>query len=114
MNTVMHYLNEIWDLLKHGFVEINAILGLLVALYFVYRMSKWKDLWKVALGATLIYVIAQVMVPMIDHNAPFHLPPLVEAAFFWNLVALFLGFTLVLAALFFVKKNVMKGGGGGH
>ena len=114
MDTVMHYLNEIWDLLKHGFVEINAILGLLVALYFVYRMSKWQDLWKLALGATLIYAIARVLVPVIDHNAAFKLPPLVETAYLWNLVAVFLGFTLVLAALFFVKKNVLKGGGGGH
>lgn len=114
METLMNYVNEAWDLLRQGFTQINAILGLLIALFFAWRMSKWKDLWKVALAATVIYVVARVLVPVIDHNAPFRLPPLVEGAFIWNLVALFLGFLLVLAAFFFVKKSVFSGGGGGH
>lgn len=114
MDTLTHYFNEIWDLLRQGFGQINEVLGLLVALYFAYRMSAWKDLWKVALGATLIYAVALILVPVIDHNAAFRLPPLTDGAYFWNLVALFLGFSLAVAAMFFVKKNVIKGGGGGH
>ena len=111
MHTAMQYVNEAWDLLRQGFVHVNAILGLLIALYFAYRMSAWKDLAKISVGATLTHLIAGVMVPVIDHNAAFRLPPIVEKTFFWNTVALFLGYVVVVATLFFVKKNVLSKGG---
>lgn len=109
-----HFLNDTWDLLRQGFQHVNAILGLLIALYFAYRMGEWRDLPKIALAATLTHIIAAILIPVIDHNAPLRLPPLVEAQFFWDTVALFLGYVVVIAALFFVKTNVLAKGGAAH
>ena len=109
-----YYLTEAWDLLRQGFFHVNAILGLLIAVYFTYRLGEWRDLPKIALGATLTHIIASVLIPVIDHNAPLRLPPIVEARFFWDTVALFLGYLVVIAALFFVKKNVLAKGGAAH
>ncbi|SRR5579885_330928 len=115
MDVILHYVNEAWDLLRQGFGEINAILGILIGLYFAYRMGAWKDIWKLSLGATLIYLIARILIPVIDHNAPIQLPPdMVEASFVWHVLALFLAYIVILAALFFVKTNVLKSGAGSH
>lgn len=111
MHDGMHYLNWILDFFRQGFAHVNAMLGLLIALYSAWRMSDWKDLWKLALGAVLIHIIAMVLVPMIDHDAPFRLPPLLEVSFWQFVVALYLGYIVAVAALFFVKTNVFKGGG---
>lgn len=112
MHDSMYYLNWVMDFFRAGFAHVNAMLGLLIALYSAWRMADWKDLWKLALGAVLIHVIAMVLVPMIDHDAPFRLPPLLEVGFWQFLVALYLGYLVAIAALFFVKTTVFKGSGG--
>jgi hypothetical protein len=113
MDGFQHLLDIIIGFFRDGFAHVNAMLGLLIALYSAYRLSEWKDLWKLALGAVLIHVIASVLVPMIDHDAPFRLPPLLDIEFWKYAFALFLGYIVAIAAFFFVKTNVLKGGGGG-
>jgi hypothetical protein len=50
-----------------------------------------------------------VLVPMIDHDAPFRLPPLLDLSFWQFGLALYLGYIVAIAALFFVKANVLGG-----
>lgn len=112
MDGFQHLLYIILDFFRVGFAHVNAMLGLLIAIYSAYRMSDWKQLWPLALGAVLIHIIAMILVPMIDHDAPFRLPPLLDTGFWKFLVALYLGYVVAIAAFFFVKTNVMKAGGG--
>jgi hypothetical protein len=116
MHDGMYYLDWILDFFRAGFAQVNATLGLLIALYFTWRLSEWKELWATALGAVLIHIIAMVLVPMIDHNAPLRLPALLDTGFWEFVVALYLGYIVIIAALFFVKSNVFKAasGGGAH
>src|SRR5690348_16653867 len=107
MAQTSHYLNEILDFFRLGFAHVNAMLGLLIALFATYQMHKWQQIWASSLGATVIHVIALVLVPMIDHNAPFHLPPLLDFAFWRDTAALFVGYVVAIAALFFVKANIL-------
>ncbi len=107
MAQATHYLNEIMEFFRLGFAHVNAMLGLLIALFATYQMGKWQQIWASALGATVIHTIALVLVPMIDHNAPFHLPPLLDLAFWRDTAALYVGYVVAIAALFFVKSNVL-------
>ncbi|HEY8947639.1 MAG TPA: hypothetical protein VIM56_02020 [Rhizomicrobium sp.] len=113
MHDGMYYLDWVLDFFRAGFAQVNATLGLLIALYSAWRLADWKQLWTVALGAVLIHIIAMILVPMIDHNAPLHLPPLLDVSFWKFVIALYLGYVVAIAALFFVKTNVLKGAGGG-
>ena len=110
-----HLLYVILDFFREGFARVNAILGLLIAIYSAYNMTDWRRLWAAALGAVLLHIIAVVLVPVIDHNAPFRLPDLVDLDFWRATLALYLGYIVAIAAFFFVKTNVMAAAsGGGH
>jgi hypothetical protein len=115
-----YYLNEIIGFLREGFrdgfAHVNAILGLIIALVATYTLSSWKRLWAVALGATLVHLVAEVMLPVLDNRGSFHLPPdLLEMSYWRDAIALYLGYLIVIAVFFVIKTRVLpSGGGGGH
>ncbi len=112
MHDVMYYVHWVLDFFREGFAQVNAVLGLLIAIYFAYRMPEWKKLWAVALGAVLTHVIASILIPVIDHGASARLPPLLEESFLQSVFALYLGYLVAIAVFFFVKQNVLSGSGG--
>ena len=114
MAQILHYLNEILDFFREGFQSVNAILGLIIAAVAAFQLSGWKKLWEVALAATLVHIIATLLIPVIDHNAPIHLPPLVAIGFWRDTLALYVGYVIVIAAFFFIRTRLFKSGGGGH
>ncbi len=109
MPQILHYANEILDFVRLGFAHVNAILGLIIALFAAFRLGKWAQLWEVALAATLVHIVAVVLIPVVDHNAPIHLPPVLDAGFLRDTVALYLGYVVAIAALFFVRTRLLKG-----
>ena len=111
MDGFQHLLYVVLDFFRDGFERVNAILGLLIAIYSAYRMTDWKRLWAAALGAVLIHIIATILVPVIDHDAPFRLLPLVDIGFWQTVLALYLGYIIAIAAFFYVKTNVLQSGG---
>jgi predicted membrane metal-binding protein len=119
MHDVHYYLYEIWDFLREGFrdgfAHVNAILGLIIALVAAYLLPSWKRLWAVALGATVIHLIAEVMLPVLADHQSFRLPPdMVEMSYWRSALALYLGYLVVIAIFFFIKRRVLPGGGGRH
>src|SRR5665213_2650157 len=79
--------------------------------FSAYWMTDWKRLWAAALGAVMIHIIATILVPVIDHDAPFRLLPLVDIGFWQTVLALYLGYIIAIAAFFYVKTNVLQSGG---
>jgi len=119
MHDFQYYLNEIIDFLRtgfrDGFAHVNAILGLIIALVAAYLLPSWKRLWAVALGATVVHLIAEVMLPVLANHETFRLPPdMLEMSYWRDAIALYLGYLVVIAIFFFIKKRVLPGGGGGH
>ena len=114
MAQLVHFLNEILDFFRAGFNHVNALLGLIIAIVCTVQLAHWKKLWEIAIAATLVHVIAEVLLPVIDHNAPLRLPPLLDVEFWQYVLALYLGYVVVIAVFFFVKTRLMKGGGGHH
>lgn len=120
MHDFQYYLNEIIDFLRagfrDGFAHVNAMLGIIIALVAAYVLPSWRRLVPVALGATVIHLIAEVMLPILDNREPCcHLPPgMLELPYWRDAIALFLGYLVVIAIFFFIKKRVLPSGGGGH
>jgi len=114
MDQVTHYLNEILDFFREGFAHVNAVLGLIIALFASFSLSSWRKLWEIALAATLVHIVALVLIPVVDHNAPLHLPPLVDGGFWRDTLTVYVGYLIIIAVFFFVRTRLLKGGGGKH
>jgi len=108
MDQLTHYLNEALDFFRDGFAHVNAILGLIISLFAAFQLSNWRKLWEVALAATLVHVIALVLIPVVDHNAPLHLPPLVSMGFWRDTLAVYVGYLIIISVFFFVRMKLLK------
>lgn len=112
MEYVQQVLSAINDYMQTGFYKVNAIQGLLIAIAAAYFMTKWNRIFVMALGATLAHVVLDVMVPVLAHNAAFRLPPLVDIEYWRFLLALYIGFLIVIPVFYFIKTMLLRGGGG--
>jgi hypothetical protein len=112
MDNFSVYLHEIIDFFRQGFHEgfaqVNAVLGLIIALVAAFMLMSWRRLWAMALGATVVHLIAEVMLPVLVNKTRFELPPnLVELSYWKSAAALYLGYLLVISIFFFIKRSVM-------
>jgi hypothetical protein len=114
MEFVQQVLATINEYMQTGFYKVNAIQGLLIAIVAAYTLPKWNRLFIVALGAVLAHVILDVMIPVVGRNAPFRLPPLVDFEYWRYLLALYIGFLIIIPVFYLVKIMVLRGSGGGH
>jgi hypothetical protein len=112
MHNLPYYLREALAFfengLRDGFAHVNGALGLIVALVGAYTLNSWKRLWAVALAATLVHLVAEVMIPVLANQTRFALPSDLLSMTYWRTaLALYLGYLLVIALFFVVKKNVL-------
>jgi hypothetical protein len=112
MHDIMLYLNDFLRFfengVREGFAHINAALGLIIALVAAWRLAHWKKIWASALGATLVHLIAVVVIPVLANEATFRLPPDLLTVGYWRTaLALYLGYLLVIALFYAIKKNVL-------
>jgi hypothetical protein len=111
-HSIHPYINDSWNFLHQGFNNVNAVKGLIIALIAAIMLENWKRLWGVALGATLMDVIISAMTPVLAHQAEFRMPPLTGMPFWRHVLALYLGYLIVIGVFFFVRTSFMRGGGG--
>ena len=101
-------LNSVWDFFREGFNQVNAIEGLVIALIATLFVPTWKRVWAVALGATLVTAILNVLLPVLADHARFHLPPLMEPNFWRFMAVLFVGYLVVIGVFFFLKRLFLR------
>jgi len=101
-------LNSVWDFFREGFNQVNAIEGLVIALIATLFVPAWKRVWAVALGATLVTAILNVLLPVLADHARFHLPPLMEPNFWRFMAVLFVGYLVVIGVFFFLKRLFLR------
>jgi uncharacterized membrane protein len=99
-----HYLVIVLNFLREGFNHVNAVEGLVIALIAAIIVPAWDRVWAVALGATVVNLIADVLIPVIARHAAFHLPPLMTYDFWRTAAALFVGYLIVISVLMFLKR----------
>jgi hypothetical protein len=116
MDNFQHLVNSVIDFFREGFQHVNAVEGLIIALVAAFLMSHWKRLWIVALGATVVNLILDVLIPVVANHADFRLPPDMMQPSYWRYaLTLYVGYLIVIAIFFFIKKMLLRsGGGGGH
>ena len=105
------FLGGIFGLAQGGFDGVNQVTGLLIAIIAALLMTAWSRLWATALGAALVHVAIGVLRPVLDGGA-FVLPNLLTLGFWMSVLALFLGYAIVIAVFFLIKSLVT--GGVGH
>lgn len=93
---------------REGFAEVNAVLGLLVAVVAALMLADWKRLPFVAVGAVLAHLALESLAPVIAETGAFRLPPLLEAHFWRYAAVLFVGYLIVVAILFSIKRLVFR------
>lgn len=108
LDSLAAFLGGLFALAEGGFDGVNQVMGLIIALIAAILMPAWRSLWGSALGAALIHIIIQTLRPALDGGA-IALPPLMELGFWMTVLALFLGYAIVIAVFFFLKTLI--GGG---
>ena len=106
------FLSGIFGLAQGGFDGVNQVMGLLIAVIAALIMPAWSRLWATALGAAFVHVVIVALRPMLDGGA-FALPNLLSLPFWMALLALFLGYAIVIAVFFFIK-TLFAGRSGGR
>lgn len=107
MDVITPYLQGAYEFLYTGYGQVNEIQGLVIALVAVVVMKEWKRIWFVAFGALMVHLIVDTLRPVLD-GKDLKLPNLVAAEFWISAAGLYLGFLIVTAVFFFVKKHVLK------
>ncbi len=102
------FLGGIFGLAQGGFDSVNQIMGLLIAVIATLMMPAWRSLWGTALGAAFVHILIGVLRPLLDGGAV-ALPDLLSLAFWMTVLALFLGYAIVIAVFFFIKMLLTGG-----
>ena len=105
------FLGGVFGLAQGGFDGVNQVMGLLIAVIAALLMTAWSRLWATALGAALVHVAIGVIRPVLDGGV-FVLPDLLSLGFWMMLLALFLGYAIVIGVFFLIKSLVTGGLGG--
>lgn len=107
MDMVVAFFTQLWELAQAGFSGVNQVLGLIIALVAALAMASWRDLWRTAAGSAVVQVIIAAILPMLD-GGQFSVPNVMTLTFWMTLLALFLGFAIMIALFFFVKSLFIR------
>ena len=107
MDMIFHFFNPVLDLFRTGFNQVNALLGLIIALIASFQLSAWKRLWELALAALAFHIVALVLAPSIDHGAPIRLPALLDPMVWRNWLAIYVGYVILIAVFYFLRTRLL-------
>ena len=108
MAQVHHFLNVILAFLHEGFNNVNAVEGLVIALVAAIIVPAWDRVWTVALGATVVHLVADVLIPVVAHSSTFHLPPLLDYSYWRTALSLYVGYLIIISVLLFIKRMFLS------
>ncbi len=100
-----------WQYFQVGFHDVNAVLGLLIAIGAAYFLGRYSRIFVIAVGAVVFYIIAEVMIPVIANHAEFKLPDMVAGGYWQRVAAIYAGFLLIITVFYVVKRMILRGGG---
>ena len=98
--------NDFIAYLDTGFAQVNVVQGLLIAIVAAFMMYRWSNVLFVAIGATVVHILVDALLPVLNKTGDFRLPPLVEGEYWRYLLALYLGYILAIS-IFYVVKRVL-------
>ena len=106
----MDMVNDALGYLREGFGTINNPKGLLIALAAVIFMGSWKQWLPIALVATLVHIIIEVLAPVLaGGGGQVTLPPdMMESSFWTRALVLFLGYLIIIGIFFLIKSMLFR------
>lgn len=114
MDQIQHFLSLGLAFLREGFNNVNAVEGLVIALVAAIIVPAWDRIWTVALGATVVHLIADVLIPIMAQRATLHLPPLLGVPYWRTALSLYVGYLIVISVLLFIKRLFLTQAAGAH
>lgn len=114
METLQPYLDSLLAFMRTGFNEANQTQALLIALAATIFMQSWRQWLPVAVLAVVVHVAVDVIVPVLAGRGEFRLPPLMEGEFWQMAGARFVGYLIVIAIFFMIKRLLFRGRGAAH
>lgn len=104
----MDLLETILDFARAGFDQVNALQGLVIALVAALLLPGWRRLPIFAIAAAAAHVAADILLPVIGGGAGLRLPQLLEPSFWHYVATLLIGYLVVIAILFLIKRVVLR------
>jgi molybdopterin-guanine dinucleotide biosynthesis protein A len=98
--------NDFNTYLQTGFAHVNVVQGLLIAIVAAFMTYRWSSVFIVAIGAAVVHVLVDALLPVLNKAGDFHLPPVVDKEYWHYLLALYLGY-IVAITMFYVVKRVL-------
>jgi hypothetical protein len=89
------FLAEIWAAFRSGFYLVNNGTGILIAFVAALLMQEYRRIGVAVLGATVAIQAWEFL-----QNGFRRLPPLVEASFWFEMLQMALGFTIVITVFY--------------
>jgi hypothetical protein len=114
VDQIYQFFADALGFLQSGFSQVNAYLGLIIALIASFQLTRWKALWETALAALLFHLIAVMLAPVIDHGAPLRLPALLDLHVLRNWLAIYVGYVFLIAIFFFIRIRLLRPGSAHH
>ncbi len=109
MDGFFEVITSLFELAQGGFDTVNQVVGLVIALIATVMMTSWRGLWGSALGSAFAFILVGLVRPVLD-GGKFALPDLLSIGFWATVLALFMGFALVITVFYFVKTLLGRGG----
>jgi len=104
----METLQPVLDFFRQGFSEVNGVQGLIIALVAALLLPSWGRLIVFVVGATLVHLLVDVLLPVLANNAALRLPDVLSMPF-WRYVAVLLaGYLIVISLLALLKRLILR------
>ncbi len=107
MDTMNQLASDTLVYMQNGFARVNALQGLLIAIGAAFVLQRWAGVFVVALAATFIHIIVDIMLPVLASSAAFKLPQLVDADYWQYVLTLYVGYLVVITAFYAVKRVLL-------
>ena len=108
-----NFWNDFNNYLQTGFAHVNVVQGLLIAIAAAVMTYRWSSVFIVAIGAVVVHVLVDALLPVLNNAGEFRLPPVVDGAYWNYLLALYLGYVVAIT-LFYIVKRVFMGASAAH
>ncbi len=103
----MQYVQPVLDFFAAGFNQVNALQGIIIAVLSAFVLFEYKRILVVALGATIIHVIVDMVIPVI-RGAELKLPPLADGDWWQYVATLYVGYLVVITVFYILKRILIR------
>ncbi len=104
----MEIFDTILNVARDGFDQVNAVQGLIIALVGALILPNWQRLPMIVVGATVVHVVVDMLLPVLAGGAALRLPEFLEISFWRYVATLLVGYLVIITAFVLVRKLVLR------